>query len=530
MDAHAGSHTGSAPDALAAAADIPNCVYVLGFFFGKKNVKLFKKNPEAFSHHPLPQHPPTSRIASAMNFSTIHKKIIEQAHGEMIQHVKKHVNTFLESPATFDIREFVKHVEKKVRKNVTPHLLGAFHAQLKHHLPTTMHTLVPPMNMLPLSVPKKSIILRENKTLSVPEIRGTSSTLSKIIERPSRHQNDDPAAGPDAKNVEWIQHAKVEGSEFMAFGGGLASILNKAYTEHYGLRLRPDDFWAAIAVQLSFYVNAREAELRDRLVNHEGKKELKVLLACGDIKTCPYDTFVEKMTPLIGQNLKTDLAEWYIPSFSTTTSTDKIALGVALMSTVQAYFEYTVNFLCGLPYVELLGTVEDWEALRKKVQNMHALETKDGTMKQWIDLLEPICDELIKTAKGENNITWWQSVSKKRPYGSGRDRAITGWSIAFSAFSSKGVFLPRREPSMGMSPVSSGDGSSEAPTPLSISEFSPGVVSVPVKIIDLSGDAHQSRMFSGCMAARVTRNGNSHPTLEPVTAWSMALENKSETQ
>jgi len=53
-------------------------------------------------------------------------------------------------------------------------------------------------------------------------------------------------------------------------------MLFKVYNDHHELVLRPDDFWQAINVQFSYYVNANGEALRDHFVNHEGQKELIV--------------------------------------------------------------------------------------------------------------------------------------------------------------------------------------------------------------------------------------------------------------
>jgi len=67
-------------------------------------------------------------------------------------------------------------------------------------------------------------------------------------------------------------------------------MLYSAYNSHHELILRPDDFWQAIVTQFSFYVNANAEALRDKIVDHEGKKELVVVVE-GNFNTIDYAEF-----------------------------------------------------------------------------------------------------------------------------------------------------------------------------------------------------------------------------------------------
>jgi len=49
----------------------------------------------------------------------------------------------------------------------------------------------------------------------------------------------------------------------------------QAYTYHHRLILRPEDFWLAILVQLSSFINEHAKELRDLFVKHDGKSTSK---------------------------------------------------------------------------------------------------------------------------------------------------------------------------------------------------------------------------------------------------------------
>jgi len=112
-------------------------------------------------------------------------------------------------------------------------------------------------------------------------------------------------------------------------------MLYSAYNTHHELILRPDDFWLAIVTQFSFYVNANAEALRDKIVEHEGKKELVVRVE-GDFNTVDYAEFASRMiSEQVVKNIKDpEVAAWIQPNFSTTTETDRVAASVSIMATL----------------------------------------------------------------------------------------------------------------------------------------------------------------------------------------------------
>ncbi|KYQ91415.1 hypothetical protein DLAC_08379 [Tieghemostelium lacteum] len=148
----------------------------------------------------------------------------------------------------------------------------------------------------------------------------------------------------------------------------LIHAITRAYNQHHHLIIRPDDIWIAIVSQFSIYINKNAEKLRDKFVSFEGKKELEVS-AGGSLKTAPYDELTLRMSIETSKNIKdASIKDWIIPSFSTTTETDKIVGCVALMSSLQKYFDYNYSLSCGIPRVTMMGTVNDWKSIKKKIK------------------------------------------------------------------------------------------------------------------------------------------------------------------
>ena len=58
--------------------------------------------------------------------------------------------------------------------------------------------------------------------------------------------------------------------------------------------LRPDDLWTALVTQFSFYVNANVEQLRDRFVDFQGKRKLR-LRTDGHLFASTFDQISKKM-------------------------------------------------------------------------------------------------------------------------------------------------------------------------------------------------------------------------------------------
>ena len=71
-----------------------------------------------------------------------------------------------------------------------------------------------------------------------------------------------------------------------AYSDSNVPILNgfyTAHTNHYPIRIKPDDIWLLIVQAFSNHVNANSEELRKYLVNFDGKQEITISYPLSDI-------------------------------------------------------------------------------------------------------------------------------------------------------------------------------------------------------------------------------------------------------
>jgi len=243
--------------------------------------------------------------------------------------------------------------------------------------------------------------------------------------------------------------------------------------------------------------------VRDFFVAHEGKKTLSVKVG-PSIYGVDYSWFFDQMSQKIRENIKVPgYVDEMEPNFSTSTGINRIVAQIMLMNSVQEYFAFSMVLGCGIPYVDMKGTREDWvnlgkkvKALRKTLRPIHSAIGLDG----WWDKVEGITANLLKTFDGdldEDLKDWWSKVITERSYGSGQSE-FKGWFM------------------VDLLNIHNAENIGNAPS---------GLVAVPMTVTDgqLTEDA---AVVAGMVGYNYYETAD-YPTLEPVHGWSMLLEQDS---
>ena len=233
---------------------------------------------------------------------------------------------------------------------------------------------------------------------------------------------------------------KVDADSLVTFGShSFISGMREAYWHHRPITLSPDMIWVLIAQGFSHHVNANAEALRDRMVDFDGKKELTCICDVESIEQIDWEKTVDSFSIKIAENTKGDIAEIIKADFSTTTQVERIASEITLMSAVKDYFVFTAAMIgCGIPYVVLEGTPEDWQRVYDK-----AMQMRDYDLEWWIDELEPVLKQIVASSKGETNKRFWRNmfrVHTKKAYGS--PECLDGWMAKFFPYNRYEERLP----------------------------------------------------------------------------------------
>lgn len=204
---------------------------------------------------------------------------------------------------------------------------------------------------------------------------------------------------------------------------GLFGAMLRAYYDHRKLIISPDMIWNTIVQGLSLHVFMNPEDMRSKFVKHQDKITLKVRrddFVKGGVN--PWPEVFETFNSLIAEHIG-DRAQQLVPNFSTTGQLERAIHHVALMDSVQSYFKFEVYTLCGIPFVELEGTREDWNNLNERAKSL-----SDIIPAWWKDPLLETCQTFYDAACGKVDIKQWKSIFKEESIGSGSPE-ITGWAL-----------------------------------------------------------------------------------------------------
>ena len=289
---------------------------------------------------------------------------------------------------------------------------------------------------------------------------------------------------------------------------GLFAAVLTAYNNHWNLRTSPDDWWFCVIRRVACAIdrNAKKESVRKMFVDHEGKKDIVVVVPDDNIYTVDYSWFFDQMVKEIQENVKVpEIVDGVTADFSTTTPVQKIVSQITLMYSLQEYFTYGMCVGCGIPAVEMLGTEDDWSRLTSKLKVLRTLlepiENDLGLESKWWDLVEKVFSKLLDTYQGKPDREWWGHViSYKQVYSSGFvvDGAYEygGWIIEFLENTERAV---------------------------DIRNMTTGVVSVPLNLKDpLRGNSDKAILVAGMLG--FTFNNF---TVQPFQGWTLLLSKDS---
>ena len=218
---------------------------------------------------------------------------------------------------------------------------------------------------------------------------------------------------------------------------GFFTAIYECYNNHWALRTIPDDWWYTIirTVAIAIDKNSKQEKVRKFFVSHEGKKRLTVDVG-PSFCNVDYIMFFRQMTNLIQSNIKVENYVNTIRSnFSTSTETHQIVSEITVMSSMQEFFEYCMRTCCGIPFVEMEGTEEDWMMMKSKLDDLkkmlEPIHDSIGLPEAWWIKVELICDRLVETYRGDGDKKWWSEIFSHQQHGFGSGAYVTydGWFL-----------------------------------------------------------------------------------------------------
>ena len=173
--------------------------------------------------------------------------------------------------------------------------------------------------------------------------------------------------GPSFGCFELDPKLKMRYTKLNAF---LESIL-LSYVHHLPLILAPDDVWTVIMQGFGIHMEKNGEKLRHKFVDFEGKKELSYhnpesfhFLMKNPNWGDAFASWASQIKGFIGEKNYQTL----VPKFSTTGVLQRQVLHTSLMKSMESFFMFRMCGGCGIPVVKMLGTLDDWQTLRKRTE------------------------------------------------------------------------------------------------------------------------------------------------------------------
>ena len=288
----------------------------------------------------------------------------------------------------------------------------------------------------------------------------------------------------------------------------LVAAVHLAFSRHLPLTLSPDAVWLTIVQGFSHHINQHAEEFRGRLVRHQGREQLSADISGLAIEHL--EPAISEFSSQIRDATDPAVHDALLCDFSTTTPETRTASEIALMDTYSQYFDFKLMLcICGIPYVTLTGTVDDWRRMRGRVEVLRTFG-----LDWWVSRLGPVLDQFVQSAEGRPDREFWRGIYKFRPAKSAYDpQFVTGWILNLFPYLGD---APKRT----RNPVFDVG----APQEVKDGSFPFGLCSVPVLLTIVNGNrqtlaTQELDLVAGLCGVEQSREDGA---LSPVISWCLA--------
>lgn len=186
--------------------------------------------------------------------------------------------------------------------------------------------------------------------------------------------------------------------------------LQKAWADHYGVVIKPDIIWYILLTEIASIIKENPETYRHLFTNSNDKKT--ITLICGDPTIIPLDQLMAVLKQVVPTNTET-----FLPTFSTSNDKSTNAFYAAFADAVSPFYDYC-TLLCGIPFIDVQGTKEDWLQLQTSWNQIKDLLNEH----EYFERVNNILTNII-----ESNDDFWKNMFYVKRCGSGHQEEIYGW-------------------------------------------------------------------------------------------------------
>lgn len=222
---------------------------------------------------------------------------------------------------------------------------------------------------------------------------------------------------PDAKVVRGLgDHERTQ--------TGFVNVVAEAYSSHLGLVLHPHDIWYVVLSNIASIVGEHPNSYKGLYTVSDEKQEILVM------QDDPHDINIEALISALGERMPVDIS-MFLPELSTATPQAKLAMSAAVLDAAKHFYNYGM-FCCGIPFIDLRGTSEDWNLLISCINDINVeiakLERPQLAQKlsKYLRDVNSVIAQIAESFNADQS-EFFSNIFTQKNVGSGGDLQITGW-------------------------------------------------------------------------------------------------------
>lgn len=204
-----------------------------------------------------------------------------------------------------------------------------------------------------------------------------------------------------------------------------------AFSQHIPLHLEPAYFWMTIVQEVATMVKQDPSRFASVFNGNPHNKRL-VKVICDELwgNDSAWPIAIGRFREELAKETGPAVVEGFFPHFSGDDETRELAYLVSVMDAASPFYKYEVHTRCGIPEIDLGGSLEDWGKLWRKIV---WLEETFG-MCEYFSAVKAIVNQIGRQVK--NNLpdrSFWESIFKYENESGGEK--VNGWITSLYAFS-----------------------------------------------------------------------------------------------
>ncbi len=168
----------------------------------------------------------------------------------------------------------------------------------------------------------------------------------------------------------------------------------------------------------------------DSTILSNDKKELNVIFS--DNNPNKLNVINMMLNEIKNDMYDTKIIELLENNFSCATELEKTACNVAIMESVEKFYNFSWFSRCGFNHIKLIGTIDDWELLKSKVVGLQSYFVDNIEWKNYCNKFLRILNQFIKCFNNSHDITFFEKmIDGNYEFGFYGDRATScsGWIL-----------------------------------------------------------------------------------------------------